>query len=182
MRWDEKALAKIFAAVLPVMALTAQFSDAWRTGAAVCAIFWITAGFFKLTWPLFPRWLLGFTMVLFLLFLGSIVWGLTHLTPYGLASVYLLGPLEFGEKKKTDPSSGKSGRGKIISHRFSGIFWKGIVFFLLLMVMGAIQDFLGGRFQVSFFRSPAGPLFLLGVLAAVCWSGTSMSRVPMKGH
>lgn len=181
MRRFERLFLKILLAALPILALTIRFPDAWRAGTVVCVTYWFTASFFKLTWSFFPRRMLGFSMVFLLVFEGSLIWAWTGLTPYWLASVYLLGPLEFSERKQTVKTSQKQDRSKIISHRFSEIFLKGLIFMTLTAFLGGTQDFFSNRFAFSFFQSPAGALFLLGAAAVVCLDRPFLGEEPTKG-
>jgi hypothetical protein len=167
MGYEKKSVLKILFAALPLLVFSVHFSDAWRFGAAVCGGYWLTALFFKLTWTFFPRKVLGFAMILWLFFFGLMLWRVTGMTPYWLAGVYLLGPFEFSGKRGRVRKGGGEKAFKVVSNRFSKIFWRGSTFFLLMIFLGLIQEFLAATAAGGIFRHPAGVLFLLGIFSAM---------------
>lgn len=142
---------------MPVLPLLTSLVS-WKAG--FMAAFSGTVIFFALIVLLkFFGLLLGRKQILVLFFFAAsaavYVGNVFGELPAGLVlSLCLLGPAA-EDKKKYNP-------------KIQSAFFKGIIFFALVLYLAAAQEFLGGTLQLSFFQRVPGT-FLLLLLPALLW-------------
>jgi hypothetical protein len=156
-----RSLGKSVLAALPVLAGALSLRDAFPM-ATLCAIVFVgLAIFFKNMWGLFPKDMLGFSVVLTLACLGSWAWYFLDIAPFWVASALILGVFDFKVKTKRPRIKGKDSERKVISSSVIEILYRAASYWLLIVGFGFVNSAAGISSGAILLAHPGISLLIL---------------------
>ncbi len=159
---------RVILAALPVLAATGSLRDSIFLATLIAAHFFILASFYRVGWRFFPRSVLGFSAVIYLIFAGSVTWYFIDITPIWIASVLLLGVTDFTRRKpRAKNVPGPRYPAEIISNPSTAIWGRGFAFWYLLVALAGLRFGLTRYFPLRALALPGGAFFLLAAAALV---------------
>jgi hypothetical protein len=165
---------RVILAALPVLAATGSVRDSIFLATLIAVHFFILASFYRAGWRFFPRSVLGFSAVVYLIFAGAVSWYFIDITPVWIASVFLLGVTDFKRRKpKAKKVPAPRSSAEIISNPATAIWGRGFAFWYLLVALAGVRFGLTRYFPLRALALPGGAFLLLAAAAfAVQWFET----------
>ena len=154
-------LQRVTIAVIPVLLSTLHLKEAFQIGTMVCVGYWATLALFYFIRHLFPKGFLTAAYLVWWVALAQIGWYLSEIPPFWIASLYLL---------TSDRTIFENELTSIVKTAIGD----GFGFWVVVIYLGSIQQFLGDYASLGIFRHPAGS-FLLLTLVAVLWKNQPRS-------
>lgn len=166
MKLPESLFARMLLAYLPFMVYP---YDLYRTGVAalwIVLFLWFTVAFFWFARRFFPPRSLKPAFFLWLIVWAQVVWTVTKLPPYWIASVFFLAPVSFLEDT-AKPGSMRVFSKKVPRYLFERVL-TGLGFTGFVIGMTFVREVGEKRLGIQAFAQPAG-LLLVAAAVAFLW-------------